>query len=939
MATFLQQKPDEFTPYTPKLDLQAYMTVAMQRQQAYDQNITIAQQAADYVMGKGQAMPTPIDDNSKSKEGTDNTEIAGFSGTQGGGIRLMREADNKVLQKLQKDLQSNIKKMGQADFSSQKVLNQSLGLIRQVTDNRQIQNGIISTRNIELQNLDRERYKKDGKTSVQNDDYMKEQMDAYLNSSSPTAVYGNTEYVPYQNITENFNQYIKDFVDPLGTSGQEFVATGSPEAGFEAYGINERGDKKLLSRERITSIWNSYVATNPDVARQLEIDANYFAKTTPDEVAFEMHTASLKQTIQLGMQQKEHLEMLMTTTTDSAELEVYRNELFDLEAMTGAYIEQGKRELQAFQDNPQQSKANIYKGTMSKLVVDTNYKSDAFSSFKANPIGNEIRRAREKSIDQNLSEREFGLKVRLQDFKEETEMWNRQQKEIESAVARGVVNGVNGNIVPLGVDSEEFNSSAYSRVSTMLDGIGQQIERLTDEELYAMMITDTQGNGVSLANELFEERENIYDADGNLVSPKGIYRKKGATNKIDAYRNQLVQSVETGSNQDENAVKFVKNFQEREAEFRGLQERVSQADSKASSLLNSPEYISKIGRPTDVVQSEKREGGGTIDITVRDLESVYQLVFSNKSWKVGEDFERQAERMVGAEKWGIIKKNMPQTFWEELKSGLNPVNLFKNAWRTSSEINRSLENMNNLAIKQGDGYKARNNSLRDINEMHRDVAYVIPFNDKANSTKLSYIQEFINSDDFSKKGRGDFGNWQTILSNASKGDASISAANATQISIIKRSDGKYYLNASGGNTSVKSILISEERASLLAPDLFEQNPFSGELKALRYNESNSGTSILVKPTQGSSSPAGIIRGGRGQGRQIPVKYNVKSRTVEGQQRFLPEVHYYSKENKRWYQLPFGQNNSGEWFTDYAQLKNYVDNIDDNAINYIRTQKR
>lgn len=181
MASFTDKQIPTFNPYVQQLPVQAMVEVGMQKQKQYDEGV--------------QKIQTQINN------------VAGLD--------FYKDVDKTYLQSKLNALGNNLRGVAGGDFSNSQLVTSVGGMVSQIGKDSFIQNGVSSTAKLRKQLTEMDRYKKEGKSDKNNEQFFYEKfVNPYLNSGltddrgAPIAFSG--EYSPYVNITEEIQKQVKD---------------------------------------------------------------------------------------------------------------------------------------------------------------------------------------------------------------------------------------------------------------------------------------------------------------------------------------------------------------------------------------------------------------------------------------------------------------------------------------------------------------------------------------------------------------------------------------------------------------------------------------------------------------------------------------------------------------------------------------------------------
>lgn len=895
MATFLQQKPDEFVPYVPKIDLEGYLAIATQRQKQKEQNLAIAQQQYDIAMGYDNPMAQIQLEASRGRKGK-TEELSNFQTPSGGGIKVSREVDKQRLSQLQKELFNEVQQLVKSDFSSQKVFNRAEGLTRRVTHDAQIRNAVASTQAMQAQNAHFQELqdKHPERVSVENTHMMQKQQQAYLNSQDPNASYTQTTYTPYYNVYENFAKHMKD-VKGFTYIEQTPIDSGDPySSGLRAFALNEHGIQEEVSPERVRKIFQTWLQTNPDAQRQIDISSEYYADTTPDEHAIEMNTAFYTQLLKNTNESIDLYNTMLLSTDSISEKEEIERLIGEMEAYKKSKEAEFKDTTQQILENPHLAKKEIYQNIMANNVEERYARRSEYTKQKANIYGDRLRKAENEEYKRQLAEIEA------------------QQKKMEEEDDGGL-------IVPVGVPKEQFENS-YNNFVDGINNTAVYLENTKNKMVYDRLMGEGQDKK---AEELFSFVDEKYDDEGNLIAPAGLVPISGKEDEIDKIFAGIQEGIETNKITDLATRQEMAEYRNRELVQKKKTEIAHKTTKKVftdggiDKRYVTPESLGIEGGDLELyttleAYSELIKNGEvskeTMDKAIKDIKTPTFTAFSKKIDKflLGEPSDEKAKEWL-EQSFKRLKE------YSETDPSFNKrvENIVSNNFRSNIENRKQKKNLSK--------------ELAKYTQVEEDLAYVIPLNNKNNAWIVSELQTHI-AFLSNKKTRGDYGKWNKAMNAGVFSSGSGSSAN---IQIVDRGLGNYFVQATGeGTKDLKEIPIGEREARRWAPELFAEDVFSTERHALKYNRGKMGESYLVKPGKQNGVPNGFSLRPT-EDLRTPVRYNVISnKTSTGGNKYKVQI-YYKPNNQGWKEFDFGEN-FDNW-DDFNQVMSFIYSIDDEAL--------
>lgn len=152
------------------------------------------------------------------KQGKYDTAKAQINQTldQFGGLKVLRDVDNKYIAAKLTDVRNNIETMGDVDLSRSGVADSIMGNIKQVAQDPFILNALEQTYKKKAYDTEAEKYKKDGKYSDINYQDGLEQGDYVNYMSGKTEKLGNLRYQEYVDVSSKLSKKAQEYVKLMG---------------------------------------------------------------------------------------------------------------------------------------------------------------------------------------------------------------------------------------------------------------------------------------------------------------------------------------------------------------------------------------------------------------------------------------------------------------------------------------------------------------------------------------------------------------------------------------------------------------------------------------------------------------------------------------------------------------------------------------------------
>ena len=216
------------------------------------------------------------------KQGKYDTAKAQINQTldQFGGLKVLRDDDNKYIASKLTDVRNNIETMGDVDLSRSGVTDSIMGNIKQVAQDPIILNALEQTYKKKAYDTEAEKYKKDGKYSDINYQDGLEQGDYINYMSGKTEKLGNLRYQEYVDVNSKLSKKAQDYVKLMGKK-QLLQTTSDAFSTTDTFGevvtmqdiyktLESELDEKDLAQLRINARQSIGKLSKDDLAKTFE---------------------------------------------------------------------------------------------------------------------------------------------------------------------------------------------------------------------------------------------------------------------------------------------------------------------------------------------------------------------------------------------------------------------------------------------------------------------------------------------------------------------------------------------------------------------------------------------------------------------------------------------------------------------------------------------
>jgi transcriptional regulator of met regulon len=164
-----------FNPYVQQLPVDAMMAVGVEKQRRYDEGIQKIQSAIDRVAG----------------------------------LDIMKDQHKAYLKSKLSQLDTRLKTVAAGDFSNYQLTNQVAGITSSIGKDPVVVNAVASTQRIRKGQSDIETARKEGKSSVVNEDYWSYEVNKWLEDDDLSKSF-NGSYIPYRDIDKKLREITKE---------------------------------------------------------------------------------------------------------------------------------------------------------------------------------------------------------------------------------------------------------------------------------------------------------------------------------------------------------------------------------------------------------------------------------------------------------------------------------------------------------------------------------------------------------------------------------------------------------------------------------------------------------------------------------------------------------------------------------------------------------
>lgn len=414
-----------FNPYIQQLPVDDYVRVGMIKQQQYNQGVQKVQSYIDSVAG----------------------------------IEVIKPEQKDYLQKRVTQLQGEVSKIVQRDFSNQQLVNSVGTLTGKIADDPIIQGAEVSTRRYKAAVGKMKEAQQKGTSAPSNEWHFQKQVNSWMGDGDVSTVFSG-DYTPHTDVNKKVLDVIKE-LDPNSTledipykrgPGGNIITDkdGMPEID---YAMMEKSIKGVTP-ERIQSAIRASLDTND--LRQLNIDGTYnyrdVDKTGMKQVADESYTYRLEQindTIKSLMVDRQ------TNQGNAQHVAEVDRKITMLQDRAKSYQDNYRKEIQSLDNNLDGYKSNLYMQNWLTRFGDGFAYAESSLTYKENPFFMAAERRRENDIkfqefvvNKQFEAMRIGLERERVNIAWEQLGINRMEAEASMA-AKGVKKGIGLDGAPL----------------------------------------------------------------------------------------------------------------------------------------------------------------------------------------------------------------------------------------------------------------------------------------------------------------------------------------------------------------------------------------------------------------------------------------------------------------------------------------------------------
>lgn len=882
MASFTDQLIG-FNPYIQQIPVDDYVRVGMIKQQQYNQGVEKVQGYIDSVAG----------------------------------LEVIKPEQKSYLQQRVNNLQQEVGRVVQADFSNQQLVNSVGALTNKIASDPIVQTSVASTQAYKTGLAEMKEAKEKGKSSVSNEWDFSNQFQKWYNDGDATTRFTGS-YTPYTDVTSKISKIIKDLEpnsqiedNPFkrGARGEILLdKDGLPQIDFA---MIERGSK-TLTPERIRMAIQANMDSND--MNQLRIDGRYSyrgqdangMKSITDQT-YQYKLDQMNDVIQGLMVQR------ATVNNDpqeaariDAQIQVYKDRAV-------SYQNSYRQDISSINSNLEGYKGNMYTNNWLTRFGDGYAYAQNSLTYKENPYFMAAERRRENDIkfqefivDRQFKAAQIGIEEeKLGLEREKLEAYKLSLQVKASKTAKGSLDGIplsDAVLEPIpGGGLDEVNLSSFLKETQDIgNDIDQQKMALLGNTGLVITKRDRDGKNphyeynvegkdpntvINSANAAVAKLKDAYDRDPNSVDQGARTYFQNLANADQVIQNRKFAAAKVGEEADRDGFSLKSII----GKLPNLRVVTNTGDTYYMTGQEQFDFNNKIHAATESYPAYGGPGGiGLDDEKARSL------------------MNTPAEKYM----YNIVKKHMkgaPLTPQEaQIITKLGDVN--RNANTTSFSLQRGRS-------------KYMDNAVKDLVGVQQPVSFTLEAFKAEDRNRAKAVASNIVAS-MSREDKGSPGEYFDRANAASmlqkKNDDN------TNYSLFSQGREKYSLRMTNEDVSKEGIDIPLTKAQ--AEELFGQGQFLDDFYNIRQSlQLTKGTAKWTTDVRGLGRD-GAFNLQSGLLNKYSVKYHVEDPLKNGG--LQVRLYIYDKQNKQW--LPEKTANFGQLLNE-AQVTKFLSQMGDQYI--------
>ena len=536
MASAYSQ-PIQYLPYQPQFNKELLNEVLSTKQQTYDFNRERIQQTLNRVVG----------------------------------LDVMKEEDQDYLYSRIQAIADEVNRYGMGDLSDNSRANYLNSYISQVADDKvhNAYSGTLAVRNIYAE---AEAAKEDGTYSEQNLAYSLQAAQSWLSDGQVGSEYkGNSNYTPYVDTHTYFMDVIKELepeaysvLGKYGTTTTDLNKDGVVDIYDSVTLLSTSGE--TLSATRIKNALDLAASADPNVAKQLEVNAWSQFRGVSDELLYQEYGSVIKGVYGEYEQEAQALRTEIANTTDEQKLAALQTQLDNVETFTKqikntSNPSRAQIEQMLYKESLLQDYANTFAynsvtdqslQTNDALLKQMEMESDnlALGYDVMNKI-DVLRQDGKTELARNMYDR-YATIVQPITGTTDFNVWEASNVEGQGSIAPIITEGTK-NVTKL----ETFKNSAVASITSATDDIKVALQLTYDNRTLQKMGYLNQNNQWVEHKVVAELNPNL-NQNRTLLNPTAIKRLRG--NTMDGSLSSKVQQAKAIYKEGRQKLSYINSF-------------------------------------------------------------------------------------------------------------------------------------------------------------------------------------------------------------------------------------------------------------------------------------------------------------------------------------------------------------------------------------------
>lgn len=874
-----------FNPYIQQIPVDDYVRVGLIKQGQYDQGVQKVQGYIDSVSG----------------------------------MDVVKPEHKEYLQQRLGQLQGEVSKIVQQDFSNQQLVNSVGSLTSKIVGDPIIQNAVASTHQYRMETAKMKQAQREGKSSPSNEYVYQRQVSNWLTDNDISSPF-NAQYVPYTDVSKKVidafdkvlekvpNSHLEDIPFVRGDNGQIVLdSDGKPKIDFAMIEKSYKG----VTPERIEAILQS--ALNETDKRQLAMDGMYeyrgIDKTGMKAVtdrSYQHNLDLINDSIKgLLIDRQTNINDLGHVAQVDARIEALKSRAID-------YQNRYKQDINSLNGDLESYKGGVYsQGWIDRFANGLSYSQESLT-YKDNPYF----KAAEQRRENDLKFQEF---VATQDFRQKELDFKYKELDAKIAdmalrreIALKKIKGIGDGTIPL--------------VDPILEPVEQDDVEAIKSESFIQETNDIDSNienqKMALAAQVMPDMVHVVrDPNGrNAHYEYNVEGKNPDTVKksVEAGILKLKDAYDKDPNSVDDATKtYFKNYGNSSEAIQNRKFALNNLQAQADKTWSVDPLLRKVS-PL-VIDTP----AGTVTMSPRE-----QMEFNEKIRKV-------ATKPTAVPGYGI-----PVTGYDDeaaAKIMNTPAekylyNLVKNKWRGTNadqdEYRRRLDHVQRTvndpaqAIIEGRS-QYLDNAVKDVVGVKEPVTFTIEsFKSDERNRAQGVAVNILNS--IEKEGKG---NTNKFYKTSDIRQMLGKYAENTSYSLVSKGRDRYALRLSNTRVTEKPVEIDITKNQ--AEQLFGQGKFLDDFYNIRESlDLTRGTGKVTTDVRGLGKESAFSLD-NGNLKKYGVKYHVEEPLKNGG--YQVRLYIYDKASKQW--LPDRAASFGQLLNE-AQVTKFLSSMTDEYVDAI-----